>query len=287
MTPTVGDPKASSTTPRVAVSGVTHYFQDAAGNTTEASKAVDDITLDVAPGEFVSLIGPSGCGKTTLLNMLAGFFQPTEGALAIDGQPVRGVQADRVSFMFARDTLFPWRTTLANVMFPMEQGRGSYTKAERRDRARQLLGLVQLAGAEKKYPDELSHGMRQRAALARTLAGNRDVILMDEPFGALDAQTRVVVQDEFAKIWELERPSVLMVTHDLTEAIGLSDRIIVMSHRPARIKAVYEVKIPRPRVILDLPSHPEFHELYSRLWADLRPELDSVEESLSVPEEGE
>ncbi|GAA1931019.1 ABC transporter ATP-binding protein [Microbacterium aoyamense] len=263
--------------PRVRVSDVTHYFEDPAGNITEASKAVDDVSLDVAPGEFVSLIGPSGCGKTTLLNMLAGFFAPTTGSLQINGKPVRGVQSDNVSFMFARDTLFPWKTTLANVTFPMEVGAQRVPSSERRDRARRLLERVQLGGAEEKYPHELSHGMRQRAALARTLAGNKEVILMDEPFGALDAQTRVLVQDEFAKIWEQERPSVLMVTHDLTEAIGLSDRIFVMSHRPAHIKAVYEVNIPRPRVILDLPNYPEFHELYAKLWRDLRPELTEDE----------
>lgn len=281
----VEETKTSLTAPRIRVDGVTHYFEDADGNMTEASKAVDNVSLDVGPGEFVSLIGPSGCGKTTLLNMIAGFFPPTKGTMAVGGQQVRGVQAERLSFMFARDTLFPWRTTLANVMFPMEQRPGNTTKDERRARGRQLLELVQLSGAEKKYPHELSHGMRQRAALARTLAGDRDVILMDEPFGALDAQTRVLVQDEFAKIWERERPSVLMVTHDLTEAIGLSDRIVVMSHRPARIKAVYEVPIPRPRVILDLPNDPEFHKLYAQLWSDLRPELSGAEEPVDHDDE--
>jgi NitT/TauT family transport system ATP-binding protein len=261
--------------PRVSVSGVTHYFEDQLGNVSEATKAVDDVSLDVAPGEFVSLIGPSGCGKTTLLNLLAGFFPPTDGELRIKGRVVKGVQADLVSFMFARDTLFPWRTAVANVMLPMELGGRKMDQRERKERAHRLLERVELAGADEKYPHELSHGMRQRAALARALAGNREVILMDEPFGALDAQTRVVVQGEFAKIWEEERPSVLMVTHDLTEAIGLSDRIFVMSHRPAHIKAVYRVDIPRPRVILDLPNHPEFHRLYAQLWADLRPEIAS------------
>jgi NitT/TauT family transport system ATP-binding protein len=239
--------------------------------------AVNNVSLDVAPGEFVSIIGPSGCGKTTLLNLLAGFIQPTHGELYIDSEKVTRVQGQRLSFMFARDNLFPWRTSLANVSFPMEVG-PQKAKSSARDikrRATQLLERVGLEGSENKYPHELSHGMRQRVALARTLATSSQLILMDEPFGALDAQTRVLVEDEFAKIWEQDRPSVLMVTHDLKEEIALSDRIVVMTHRPARIKAIYKVSIPRPRVVLDLPNSPEFHELYAQLWADLRPEIDS------------
>lgn len=268
--------------PRVSIRNVTHYFEDASGNRTAASKAVDNVSLDVAPGEFVSIIGPSGCGKTTLLNLLAGFISPTEGELAIHDRSVKVGSGGDVAFMFARDTLYPWRTAISNVMFPMEVGRGTLPKSQRLERARALLTLVGLAGSENKYPSDLSHGMRQRTALARTLASGNDVILMDEPFGALDAQTRVIVEDEFAKIWEQDRPSVLMVTHDLTEAIALSDRIVVMTHRPASIKAIYEVNIPRPRVVLDLPSIPEFHSLYAQLWDDLRPEIsrdDTMTES--------
>jgi NitT/TauT family transport system ATP-binding protein len=274
------DITSTQTEPRIRIESVTHYFEDANGNHTAASEAVQDVSLSIAPGEFVSIIGPSGCGKTTLLNLLAGFIEPTQGKLFIDDTKVSGVQSDRVAFMFARDNLLPWRTTLANVMFPLEVGRAGsrLSSSARKDRAQSLLDRVGLGGAEQKYPSELSHGMRQRVSLARTLADNRDIILMDEPFGALDAQTRVLVQGEFAQIWEQDRPTVLMVTHDLTEAITLSDRIVVMTHRPAAIKAIYEVGIPRPRNVLDLPSLPEFHELYAKLWADLRNELEPEKE---------
>jgi len=274
------DISSTTTDPRIRIESVTHYFEDPDGNHTAASKAVNDVSLSIAPGEFVSIIGPSGCGKTTLLNLLAGFIEPTQGELSIDDTKVSGVQSDRVAFMFARDNLLPWRTTLANVMFPLEVGRAGsrLNSSARKDRAQSLLDRVGLGGAEHKYPSELSHGMRQRVSLARTLADNRDIILMDEPFGALDAQTRVLVQGEFAQIWEQDRPTVLMVTHDLTEAITLSDRIVVMTHRPAAIKAIYEVSIPRPRDVLDLPSLPAFHELYAKLWADLRNELEPEKE---------
>lgn len=255
------------------VVAVTHYFADDQGEFSPSSMTLDDVSFDVRPGEFVSIVGPSGCGKTTVLNMLAGFISPTHGQTFLHGKEVRGVQSGDVAFMFARDTLFPWRTCLSNVMLPLQVGRKRASRGQARERAVHLLNRVGLAGSENKFPIELSHGMRQRTALARTLACENDIILMDEPFGALDAQTRVLVQDEFAQIWEADRPSVLMVTHDLTEAIALSDRIVVMTHRPARIKAIYEVGIPRPRSVLDLPKLDEFHQLYSKLWDDLRPEV--------------
>jgi NitT/TauT family transport system ATP-binding protein len=263
---------------KISMRGITHYYADEQAKQDHSTIAVDDVWMDLAAGEFVSIIGPSGCGKTTLLNLLAGFLPASQGELRIDGDEVTGVRGKRVSFMFARDTLFPWRTTLANVCFPMEVGgkeRRKRSKTEIRARATSLLERVGLADAAGKYPTELSQGMRQRASLARTLASDSDIILMDEPFGALDAQTRVLVQDEFSHIWEEDRPTVLMVTHDLTEAIALSDRIVVMTQRPARIKSVYTVGIQRPRVVLDLPRFDEFHELYSALWSDLRPEIIS------------
>ena len=271
--------------PKISIREVTHYFAQDSIDQNDSTIAVSGVSLDIAPGEFVSIIGPSGCGKTTLLNLLAGFLEPTRGELLIDARTVGGVQGKTVSFMFARDALYPWRSALANVCFPMEVGQrreNKLSRAEMRARAMELLELVGLQDAAGKYPSELSQGMRQRVALARTLATDSDVILMDEPFGALDAQTRVLVQDEFARIWEAQRPTVLMVTHDLTEAIALSDRIFVMTHRPARIKSIYSVPIARPRVVLDLPRLDAFHTLYSSLWSDLRQELDVPDDDMAV-----
>ncbi|MBV6756688.1 ABC transporter ATP-binding protein [Rhodococcus opacus] len=278
---TLASPDSAPAVPRVSISSVSHWFnQDGASpNDPDHGKVLDDVTLDVQDGEFVSLIGPSGCGKTTLLNAIAGFVLPSVGTVEVDSEQVHGVQGERVSFMFARDTLMPWRTALGNVTLPMECGtqRTKLSRAERNERARELLKKVHLHDAEHKYPHQLSHGMRQRNALARTLACDSDIILMDEPFGALDAQTRVLVQNEFANIKEEFRRTVLMVTHDLTEAIALSDRIVVMSRRPARIKKIYTVDLPRPRNALDLPKDPRFHELFSAMWEDLRVELPDVD----------
>ena len=263
-------------TPKISIQHVSHAFPaTAAEELTTSSFVLNDISFNLQDGEFTSIIGPSGCGKTTLLNLIAGFTEQTSGDVEIDGVPVRSIQSGKVAFMFAQDCLFPWRSALDNVSFPIECGRGTGVLEGRspREMARHLLGVVGLGGAESKFPHELSQGMRQRVALARTIACDSNILLMDEPFGALDAQTRVLVQDEFSRIWEKYNKTVLMVTHDLTEAIALSDRIIVMSHRPGRIKRVYEVDIPRPRVVLELPTTQRFHELYSALWQDLRPEL--------------
>lgn len=266
------------TTPRISAKDVSHWFPAPANSTDkEPQQVLNNVTLDVAEGEFVSLIGPSGCGKTTLLNAVAGFIIPTEGDVSVDSRRVDAIQKELVSYMFARDTLMPWRTTGGNVALPMEVGsaRSRRNRTQRRERVLELLGMVHLDDAEQKYPHQLSHGMRQRVQLARTLACDSEIILMDEPFGALDAMTRALVQAEFATIWEKMRRTVLMVTHDLTEAIALSDRIVVMSRRPARIKNIYTVDIPRPRHVLELPKEPRFHELYAALWEDLRSELDN------------
>ena len=264
---------------KISISHVSHRFEsgDGAAQVDGVSAFVlEDVSLTVSEGEFVSLIGPSGCGKTTLLNLLAGFVEGTTGSVQIDGRDVNGIQSRRASFMFAQDALYPWRTATQNVTFPLECGCGGRLIEGKGAEAyaRELLDLVGLAGAGHKYPHQLSQGMRQRVALARMLACDSDLLLMDEPFGALDAQTRVLVQSEFSRIWERYSKTVLMVTHDLTEAIALSDRIIVMSHRPGTIKRIYNVDIPRPRDVLALPTTPRFHELYAALWADLRQELE-------------
>jgi len=232
--------------------------------------AVESVSLDVRPGEFVSLIGPSGCGKTTLINAVAGLVDCAAGRVRIDDAIVDRIQDDKVAFMFARDILLPWRTALQNVHLAFEMGRRGPAR-DSHDRARELLALVGLAGKEDLYPTALSQGMRQRVALARTLAADREILLMDEPFAALDAQTRTVIGAEFSKIWESARKTVILVTHDLTEAIALADRVVVMASSPGRIIGDYPVTLPRPRHVLDLPADPDFQRLHRRLWTELRP----------------
>jgi sulfonate transport system ATP-binding protein len=262
---------------RIDVRSLTHAFSDPA---QAAGRCVlQDITLQVHDGEFVSLVGPSGCGKTTLLNIIEG-FQPVQGGhVLIDGLPVDGVQAGQVAFMFARDNLLPWRTAVANVELATEMCR----RRPSRDRARRLLEMVGLGGFEQHYPSQLSQGMRQRVALARTLAVEANIWLMDEPFGALDASTKTKLQDELMGIWEARRPTVVFVTHDLSEAIALSDRVIVMSPSPGRIKSMYRIDLPRPRHVIDLHGQAEFLELYRALWGDLKAELRRPEQ-LGSPE---
>ena len=252
---------------RIEVRSLDHVFNDPARASGRC--VLQDITLQVHDGEFLSLVGPSGCGKTTLLNIIEGFQRIQTGQVLIDGSPVDRVQAGQIAFMFARDNLLPWRTAAANVELAMEM-RGGRPSG---DRARQLLELVGLAGFEDHYPSQLSQGMRQRVALARTLAVDANIWLMDEPFGALDASTKTTLQDELMGIWEARRPTVVFVTHDLSEAIALSDRVVVMSPSPGRIKNVYRISLPRPRHVVDLHGQTEFLDLYRALWADLKAEL--------------
>jgi NitT/TauT family transport system ATP-binding protein len=234
--------------------------------------AVDSISLDVKRGEFVSLIGPSGCGKTTLINVFAGFVGADSGEVLTDGVPVHGVNSDHVSMMFARDTLLPWRTARENVALALELKHVDQIE----QRSRELLAVVGLQDYADFYPSQLSQGMRQRVALARTLAANRGIMLLDEPFAALDAQTKTLVHAEFMRIWEADRKSVVLVTHDLMEAIALSDRVVVMSPRPGRIRAEAVIDLPRPRVIMDLPSDTRFLDIYRRLWDELKTEFASL-----------
>ncbi|MBM3451175.1 MAG: ABC transporter ATP-binding protein [Armatimonadetes bacterium] len=235
--------------------------------------ALEDVSLRVAEGEFVSLVGPSGCGKSTILNLIAGFLQPTEGTVRMRGQPV--VTLNRATgYVTQDDTLFPWRTTRANVEFALEV-RGVATAA-RRDVVERLLAQVGLQGFENHYPHELSGGMRKRAAIVRTLAYEPEILLMDEPFGALDAQTKLLLQDQLLRIWEEQRRTVLFVTHDLVEAIALSDRVLVMSRAPGRILAEIAVDIPRPRDVFHIHSNPAFPGLYERVWEHLSKELGAA-----------
>jgi NitT/TauT family transport system ATP-binding protein len=226
-----------------------------------------DVSLHVQQGEFVSLVGPSGCGKTTLLNMAAGLVAQTgKGSIQLAGAPP--VQGNpQVGYMLARDSLLPWKTALGNAIFGM-QVRG-VPRAEAQERAQAMLQEVGLAGFENAYPKALSHGMRQRVALARTFALGSSVLLMDEPFGALDAQTKLQLEDLLLRLCQQHKQSVLFVTHDLSEAVAVSDRVVVMTSRPGRIVADIAIDLPRPRSIRELQKDPHFHELYSQIWSHL------------------
>ncbi len=207
-------------------------------------KAMDGVSLHVAPGEFVSIIGPSGCGKSSLLNVVAGFTRPTGGQALLDGAPITGPGSDR-GVVFQQYSLFLWMTVRKNVEFGLKmQGVGA---SQREVSARTLLGLAGLLQFENHYPDQLSGGMKQRVGIVRALATSPQVMLMDEPFGALDAQTRVVMQQILTNMWQRMKLSVLFITHDIEEAIFLSDRVYVMTARPGRIKAEVEIPLPRPR----------------------------------------
>jgi NitT/TauT family transport system ATP-binding protein len=208
-------------------------------------EAVSSVDLDVAPGEFVSLIGPSGCGKSTLLHILGGMRRATNGVVEVVGKTVSGPMPDEISFVFQDYTLFPWRTVLANVEFAL-QLRGVKAR-ERRETARHYLSLVGLESFAESYPSQLSGGMQQRVAIARALTTGPQLLLMDEPFGALDEQTRMVLGEELCRILEATGVTIVFVTHSLSEAVYLSDRVVVMSSRPGRIKTILEVPEARPR----------------------------------------
>ncbi len=231
-------------------------------------EAVSDVSIDVKPGEFVSILGPSGCGKSTLLNVVAGFVKHTGGSVLVDGKEVRGPGAER-GMVFQQYSLFPWMTVRKNVEFGLKmQGRTSH---ERGTAARTLLGLAGLLAFENHYPDQLSGGMKQRVGIVRALATSPQVLLMDEPFGALDAQTRVVMQQILTNMWQRFRLSVLFITHDIDESIFLSDKVYVMTARPGRIKAEIEVPLPRPRVA-EMTTSNEFLLLKRQLHALIREE---------------
>ena len=230
--------------------------------------AVSNTSLNVAPGEFVSIVGPSGCGKTTLLNLAAGLLPPdvASGTVLVGGKPpVRGNRD--IAYMLARDALCPWRTALGNAELGAEI-RGVPAEA-RRARALDLLDKVSLKGFENAYPKALSQGMRQRVALARTFGLDSPILLMDEPFGALDAQTKLQLEDVLLGLWQRERRTIVFITHDLSEAVSMSDRVIVMSARPGRIIADVPINLGRPRSVRALQKDPAYHELYAYVWTKL------------------
>jgi len=228
---------------------------------------LEAINLEVPKGQFVSIVGASGCGKTTLLNMMAGLLQPTHGQVSIDDALCRSPRRD-VAYMFARDCLLPWRTAEENVEYGLQLRK--VPKAERRTRARAYLARVGLSGAEERYPAQLSQGMRQRVAIARTLAIEPSIVLLDEPFAALDAQTRISIQDDFSSLWEGLGTTLVLVTHDLTEAICLSDRVVVMAANPGRVIEDRPVDFARPRDIEPLRYTPEYQEIARDLFESIK-----------------
>lgn len=233
--------------------------------------ALHDLTLTVERGTFLSVVGPSGCGKSTLLSLVAGLLSPTLGTITVNGQPVRAVQQD-IGFIFQQDVLFPWKTVLGNVMSGLIFRQVS--RREAKARAQEWIRRVGLTGFEGHYPKQLSGGMRKRVSMAQAFAYDPDVLLMDEPFGALDVQTRTLMENELLALWQGTGKTVLFITHDLEEAIALSDEVAVMTAGPAgTIKERYAIDLPRPRNLLDMRAEPRFEMLYRQLWADLREEV--------------
>lgn len=233
--------------------------------------AVADTTLRVRAGEFVSVVGPTGCGKSTLLNVGAGLLQASAGEVRVFGEPLQGINR-RAGYMFQSDALMPWRSALDNVMVGLQYRGVPATEARRQ--AQDWLERVGLAGFGDRYPHQLSGGMRKRTALAQTLALDPDIILMDEPFSALDIQTRQLMENEVLALWANKKKAVLFITHDLDEAIAMSDRVVVLSAGPAtRPIGEFEIDLPRPRDVAEVRSHARFVALHSQIWSVLRDEV--------------
>lgn len=252
----------------IALRDATKQFPHRAGGTFTA---IRDVTLDVARGEFVTVVGPTGCGKSTTLSLVSGLEPATQGTVTVNGAPVRGIP-DGVGYMFQSDAILPWKTVLDNVALGLR-----YRKVPGREaiaRARDWISRVGLAGFEDRYPHQLSGGMRKRVAMAQTLITEPSVLLMDEPFGALDVQTRELMQDELLRLWSGSGAAVVFVTHDLTEAIALADRVVVMTAGPATVKDIVAVELPRPRKVEEIRLTEDFTQLYRRVWDSLREEVE-------------
>ena len=247
---------------KLVATGVSKYFW--MKGEPEPIPALADVSLSVADGEFVCIVGPSGCGKTTFLNVATGLLAPDAGRIEIAGKPIDGPGRDRAT-VFQQSRLLPWRTTIANVMYGMELHR-KFPRSEIQDRAHQFIKLVGLSGFERRYPAELSGGMQQRVNLARALATDPEILLMDEPFAALDAQTREFMQAELLRIWSHASKTVLFVTHQIDEAAFLADRVLVFGTRPGRLKQEFVVPFQRPRT-LALKRQPEFLALIDGIWS--------------------
>jgi NitT/TauT family transport system ATP-binding protein len=240
-------------------------------NLAQRYTAVQDVSLAIAPGEFVSVVGPTGCGKSTLLNVGAGLLEPSSGSVSVFGEPLRGINR-RAGYMFQADALMPWRTTLENVTAGLEF-RG-LPLGEARRQADEWLRRVGLGGFGDRYPHQLSGGMRKRTSLAQTLVLDPDIILMDEPFSALDVQTRQLMENEVLELWAAKRKAVLFITHDLDEAIAMSDRVLVLSAGPASHPiGEFVIDLPRPRDVAEVRVVPRFIDLHKAIWDVLREEV--------------
>jgi NitT/TauT family transport system ATP-binding protein len=259
-----GAPKAAAAQPILVVRDIVKRFETPDGVLT----AVDHVSLDVMPGEFLGVIGPSGCGKSTLFNIIGGLLDGYEGTVQVAGERVTGPHKS-IGMIFQEESTFPWRTVIDNVAFPLEvAGQG---KSERYDRARHFIRLVGLDGFERRYPAELSGGMRQRVSMARTLAAEPKILLMDEPFASLDEQTRLLLGDKVLQIQQDLEQTTLLITHNITEAVQLADRVLVMTYRPGNVKRIVEIKLPRPRTS-EIVSSEAFGRYVAQIWADLREE---------------
>lgn len=268
---------------KISLKNVSKEFTVRATKTTSATRltAVDSLSLDIRDGEFLTLVGPSGSGKTTLLDLLAGLSSPTSGEVLVDGKPVTGPGKDR-AVVFQQYALFPWRTASANVSIGLEGTGPDGKKLTRRQRARkasEYLGLVGLAGFEDRYPHELSGGMKQRVAIARSLAYEPDVLLMDEPFAALDAQTREQLQDELLRIWRATGKTIVFITHGIDEAVYLGQRVAVLSARPGRLKEIVDINIPDRDGDEDIRSNPAFVEHRHEVWTLLHDEVRRAQDA--------
>ena len=251
----------------IEIRNVTKRFLTPTG---KAYTAIRDVNMSVAPGEFVAVVGPTGCGKSTTLGLISGLERPSEGSVQVMGKPVQGIDP-RIGYVFQADAVFPWKNVLSNVATgPLFRGQ---QKAEALARARDWIARVGLSGFENHYPHQLSGGMRKRVALAQTFINEPQILLMDEPFSALDVQTRTMMEDELLQMWSSLSASVVFVTHDLEEAISLADRVCVFTAGPGTIKGSYTIDLPRPRNVAEIRFEPRFVQLYHEIWEDLRNEV--------------
>ncbi|EYS85346.1 mannosyltransferase [Cupriavidus sp. SK-4] len=257
-------------TPALSLDKVTCTFVSR-DDRSQRYTAVQDVTLSIQPGEFVSVVGPTGCGKSTLLNVGAGLLEPSSGEIRVFGEALRGINR-RAGYMFQTEALMPWRSALDNVVAGLEF-RG-VARAEAVQQGEEWLRRVGLGGFGDRYPHQLSGGMRKRVALAQTLVLDPDIILMDEPFSALDIQTRQLMENEVLELWAAKRKAVLFITHDLDEAIAMSDRVVVLSAGPGTHPiGEFEIDLPRPRDVAEIRNHPRFVELHAAIWDVLREEV--------------
>jgi NitT/TauT family transport system ATP-binding protein len=257
----------SASGPAIELINVSRRFLTLDG---KSMTAIRDFTMTVERGEFVAVVGPTGCGKSTTLNLVTGLASPSSGEVRVMGGPVDGIDS-RIGFVFQTDALFPWRSVIDNVVAgPLYRG---VAKDEAYASARQWLARVNLSGHETKYPHQLSGGMRKRVSLAQTFINGPQILLMDEPFSALDVQTRVLMHDELLRLWSQSKASVVFVTHDLEEAIALADKVYVLTAGPATVKSVYTIDIPRPRVASEIRYEQKFIDISRTIWNDLREEV--------------